>query len=472
MKKIYVCFYVFVACLLSISMVGCSSDNDSEKNPEEVTLGITSFSPMNGIAGDEIEILGVGFGSNPAAIELTINGEKLEIMEISPTKLKAKLPSNEAGSYSIKISVGGNSAESKEQFTYDEVTDITFEPAIGESGTVISVRGAGFSTEKEKNIVKINGKIAEVLSATANELKVVAPNNEEDTSYPIEVEVNGKSQTSKIKFKYGHFDYKGFTEIKGFAAAETVAFSDESTLIFGTYDGSKVTKVHYLKLNAPDKLFEFCAQYTEGTHAQTGRIKMMQPYGDKIYFAYYRDNIIGVCDLKGANQTVKDLGITGLQAPADIKFDAVGNMYVLGVDNQKIFKFTKDNYTGAGESFINFDIKLACMDFDWDGNLIVAGKDNKLYRVVGNKLSELDSFDAEIISVMVDPQKEDIYISCANKNIFLIRNGQTKKIIVNDVILYGMKMSPTRDGIYAGATYHHSGAIIKIPISLEYSGEE
>lgn len=471
MKKIYVCFYVFVACLLSISMAGCSSDNDSE-NPEEVKLGITSFSPKNGVAGDPIEIFGVGFGSNPAEIEITINNKKLEIMETSPTKLKAKLPHNDAGSYPIKISVGANSTESKELFTYDEITDITFEPLIGESGTEITVMGAGFSTEKDKNIVKINGKEAKVLSATANELKVMAPDNEEDTSYPIEVTVNGKSQTSEKKFKYGHFDYQGFKEIKGYAAAETVAFSDELTLIFGTFDGSKVTKVHYLKLNKPDELFEFCAQYTEGTHAQTGRIKMMQPYGDKIYFAYYRDNIIGVCDLKGANQTVKDLGITGLKAPADIKFDADGNMYVLGVDNQKIFKFTKDNYTGEGETFVSFNTNLACMDFDWDGNLIVAGKDNKLYRVKDNKPSEIDSFEAEIISVMVDPQKKDIYISCANKNIYLIRNGQSKKVIVTDVILYGMKMSPKRDGIYAGATYHHSGAIIRIPIELKYSGEK
>ncbi len=71
------------------------------------------------------------------------------------------------------------------------VTISLMQPMTGIPGDVITITGSGFSTQKNKNIVKIGGKAATVSEALATQLKVVIPNHPADGK--VEVTVNSSS---------------------------------------------------------------------------------------------------------------------------------------------------------------------------------------------------------------------------------------------------------------------------------------
>lgn len=62
---------------------------------------------------------------------------------------------------------------------------------------------------------------------------------------------------------------------------------------------------------------------------------------------------------------------TGLSDPLDVRFDASGRMYLLDRGVRKVLRYAKGEYNSP-EDFATFDEKPLCMDFDNDGNLIVA----------------------------------------------------------------------------------------------------
>jgi YD repeat-containing protein len=98
------------------------------------------------------------------------------------------------------------------QYSYDAVGNVTqiirtttngllvssFSPTSGVEGTTVTVQGAGFSTAPATNVVKFNGTLAAVSSATATSLVTQVP--EGATSGPISVTVGSNTATSQTAF--------------------------------------------------------------------------------------------------------------------------------------------------------------------------------------------------------------------------------------------------------------------------------
>src|SRR5687768_8079375 len=73
-----------------------------------------------------------------------------------------------------------------------------FLPVSGPMGSEVRIAGRSFSTDKDKNIIKFNGTVAQVVEASVNELKVIVPDGA--TTGKLSVTVNGKSTTSANEF--------------------------------------------------------------------------------------------------------------------------------------------------------------------------------------------------------------------------------------------------------------------------------
>src|SRR6185369_8009694 len=72
------------------------------------------------------------------------------------------------------------------------------EPAGGQRGTILTVRGVRFAPNRADNEVKINGTLVPVLAATSDTLKVLAT-KDVDTG-PVSVTVGGRTTTSAQPF--------------------------------------------------------------------------------------------------------------------------------------------------------------------------------------------------------------------------------------------------------------------------------
>ena len=71
---------------------------------------------------------------------------------------------------------------------------LTIMPTSGNAGTVVTISGSGFSTNATDNTVTFNGKPANVVNASANQLIVQAP--EGGSTGTVQVSVSGKSATA------------------------------------------------------------------------------------------------------------------------------------------------------------------------------------------------------------------------------------------------------------------------------------
>ncbi|MFZ4261780.1 IPT/TIG domain-containing protein [Sphingobacterium sp. HJSM2_6] len=159
------------------------------------SLSLKKIYPTNGPAGSNIRISGEGFSSLNQPAKVIINDSVAKVVNISDTLIVAKVPIN-AGTGPVKVFV--DNMESKgEVFTYQEITGI--KPLTGGPGTKITIKGEGFETVKERNIVFFNDKQASVLQASPNQLIVVAP--EGVMTNKAFVIINGQKMVSSDVFR-------------------------------------------------------------------------------------------------------------------------------------------------------------------------------------------------------------------------------------------------------------------------------
>jgi hypothetical protein len=83
-------------------------------------------------------------------------------------------------------------------FIFSQPVINSIEPALGEIGGIITIRGNNFSSNFIENTVFFNGLESNILNATENELKVSVPYGAYYT--PISVYTNGLYATSSQRF--------------------------------------------------------------------------------------------------------------------------------------------------------------------------------------------------------------------------------------------------------------------------------
>jgi sugar lactone lactonase YvrE len=155
-------------------------------------LTMQGVSPLNGPAGTNISIHGGGFSSLSAPAKVMVNGKEAIITTVNDTLLIAAVPVG-AGSGPVKVIVDGKEVTGPD-FIFQNISKI--KPLKGGRGTQVTITGEGFSTVAAENSISFNGKPGTVVSATATELVVTAPN--EAATGPLSVTVNGQKTVGPV----------------------------------------------------------------------------------------------------------------------------------------------------------------------------------------------------------------------------------------------------------------------------------
>lgn len=159
---------------------------------------ISSVSPLSGPVGAEITIKGSTFSTIGDENKVLINGKEIPL-EKDPTssELVVRYPAN-IGSGKIEVVVNDQKVIGPE-FVNQDLGIIKVSPESGLAGTEVTIEGTGFSQDLLKNKVSFNGVTAQIISATENSLKVVAPTNL--STGVLQVEVGGLSAEAPQAFR-------------------------------------------------------------------------------------------------------------------------------------------------------------------------------------------------------------------------------------------------------------------------------
>lgn len=155
-------------------------------------LSLHGVTPANGPAGTNIHIGGAGFTSLTGPAKVFVNNKEALVSNANDTALVAIVP-EAAGTGKIKVVVDGKEVEGPD-FTFQLITGI--KPARGGTGTRVTINGEGFAANAADNQVAFNGVAATVISASATQLVVVAP--DKVTTGAVSVSINGQRTVGAV----------------------------------------------------------------------------------------------------------------------------------------------------------------------------------------------------------------------------------------------------------------------------------
>lgn len=153
--------------------VKVTTDGQSVDGPEfKYLFSIANINPTEGPHDTDVTITGVGFSNIATENAVKFNGVVATVLSATPTELKVKVPKG-AGTGNVSVTVGKDITQGP-QFKY-LFSIATINPTAGTRETEVIITGIGFSAVALDNIVKFNGVVATVLSASLTELKVKVP---------------------------------------------------------------------------------------------------------------------------------------------------------------------------------------------------------------------------------------------------------------------------------------------------------
>ncbi len=155
---------------------------------------VNSATPPSAAPGRMVTIHGANFTDDPRLVRVTIGSRSLVLRRATQNALVVEVPPG-VPSGKVTVSVAGLTVTSAATLTVLTPMAITgFAPHNGPAGTVVSIRGRGFSPRPADNRVTLQNAEAQVEGASPNELRVRIPATH---SGPISVEVanNGAAST-------------------------------------------------------------------------------------------------------------------------------------------------------------------------------------------------------------------------------------------------------------------------------------
>jgi hypothetical protein len=188
-------------CAFCLILFCCNDDNSTGLNEKQPPT-ITSFSPLAAAAGEQVQIVGYNFRDGSVEPIVQLNGVNAPIIEASGSRITITVPA-QATSGLISVSVANRAAYSASEFhviTRPIIESVT--PISGVAGTLVRLRGIGFSTLAGVNSVSFNGVFAVIDSASSSEIVIRVPQGA--SSGKITVQVNGLMATSSIDFLVTH----------------------------------------------------------------------------------------------------------------------------------------------------------------------------------------------------------------------------------------------------------------------------
>lgn len=422
---------ILILSILFCCNVFCGCSDSDETGSQQFPPKLISIIPKAGSVGGTAIISGVYFSDIILENEVFINGVQAEITDATHNRLVISLPGNPEGTYSVKVTVKGETVEGL-KITYaspqapPELAVLQVMPSSAYAGDMVTLIGQCFSTVATENQVTINGVVTEVKEATASQLKIIIPDTEEG-SYPICVKTAGKEVKSPL-FTYLHtvkLTTSSIAPARGKAGDEVTlsgeGFSDTveenvvsvkgkqavvksvtaTTLTFvvpenpaGSYP-VKVTvadkTVENLSFTYED--FSYTVETVAGNSATTSTdgkgtaasFKFPQglalaPNGD-IWIAERGNNVIRKMDQAYNVSTVAKSGTVTFNAPWQGDFDASGSYYVANKALNNIIKVTQDGTCSVFATGTTFKSPMSVI-FDGNDNMYVADRDNKAVKKI------------------------------------------------------------------------------------------
>jgi sugar lactone lactonase YvrE len=435
--------------LIAISLVfnSCNDDDSTTASPS-----ITDFSPTEGIAGTTVTISGANFSIVTSENIVKFNGTRANVTAATTTTLTVTAPAG-ATTGKITVEVGTHTATSVNDFTVLTIPTISgFSPTKGTSGTIITITGTNFSTVIGENIVKFNGKAANVTAATTTTLMVAVP--VEATTGKITVQVDIKIATSSDDFVYvpqmmvstlAGSGSAGFVDGVGTAAQFNdpigIAVDAAGNLYVADTKNNRIRKITF-----SGEVSTLAGSGTAGSADGTGtNAEFSTPFdvavdaSGNVYVADYGNNRIRKITTSGvvstlAGSTAGFVNGTGTAAkfsgPEGVVVDASGNVYVADHRNHCIRKITAGGEvtTLAGSGTLGFvDGTSTAAQFygptdvavDGTGNIYVADRFNHHVRKITSEgvvstLGNGATFSG-LMSVAVDAEG-NVYISDNSSN--------------------------------------------------------
>lgn len=136
---------------------------------------LADFEPHIGTFDDIVTLYGTNFCLDTFYVKVFFNNARAEILEMSRTHYKVKVPAENNISPAVVQIKYFKSFSYNEQFSLRNATINDISPAVAKPGVVIQITGENFNPVPDMNMVSIGGIDARVISSTATEINVLVP---------------------------------------------------------------------------------------------------------------------------------------------------------------------------------------------------------------------------------------------------------------------------------------------------------
>jgi len=163
------------ALALLVSIGGCGHTHSPSVPPLTNLPCLVSVEPASAVAGATITIIGQGFGSDAARVQVFFGEEAGQIVSVSDAAISVMVPLDGEGA--LRVLVDGREVVGVASFTYLVETLVVtgFAPREGPPGTPVLITGGGFGAIPEWLEVTFGGVSAAILSVTPEEIETAVP---------------------------------------------------------------------------------------------------------------------------------------------------------------------------------------------------------------------------------------------------------------------------------------------------------
>jgi hypothetical protein len=162
---------------------------------------IESFSPFEGTWGDTITIKGDYFSALAKNNLVKFGTLESKVVTSNDSTIQCIVPDDIPNkTVPIYVTVAGNQTQSANHFVLITPTIESFSPTQATFEDIVTLTGINFSPAKEKNIVKFNEHIAEVIESSNSQLKVKVPSTIRKKENVVSVTVNLQTANANEPF--------------------------------------------------------------------------------------------------------------------------------------------------------------------------------------------------------------------------------------------------------------------------------
>lgn len=189
---------------------------------------ITGFSPISGLPGDEITIIGSNFNTTASENILDFNGVPAVATASTSTTITTTVP---AGAITGPISVFNGCYGTTSDFAFTigcggpEPSMYDISPTTGVVGTIVTISGVNFSTIANDNLVFFNGVRALVTSSTETTIVAQVPPGATPGDISLQVGCNHSGSDTDP-----HFEVYAILAITTHPADVVICDGDNATL--------------------------------------------------------------------------------------------------------------------------------------------------------------------------------------------------------------------------------------------------